>query len=462
MGGLPEAKFAIVRTLVESAPDRVIGGLQRALANAMGDSSLGDVRKLVEGEAADRRLRNAVLSPVAPLFLGDGRDESRLVFPARAFSLLWKSLKEAAPAETARAARHLIDFAPDESSPAPFDQLVDRLAQGLRAGEKSYQPAVDILNQARVGGADLFTSCLALSPIVRAATLRLPEWINHTFEERAAARVAYADAVATSHDAGPRFFEMLSAQLAEPWTILRIVSAVMDHPNEGYLAGSEFAVFAERLMDAIDRSLRHLAQFDATGGPKLGRELVAVVEALTLQLTELESSIELSPEGLWGARIRKQRATLVSTVERRLREIEKAMSLAMPEHPVRVARAMKNLPRMTTDPDPAGVEAALCLLTFAEGIRTSANYGGFASARAKMVEKAGEILDNYVEEVLDMLKHHEIEDRDRARRYLEIAGRCAALIYEPRAETIIARRAAAALGTRKPAPPQGEEEVRLL
>lgn len=462
MGGLPEAKFEIVRTLVESAPDRVINGLQKALANATGDSSLGDVRRLVEGEAADRRLRNAVLSPIAPLFVGDGRDENRLVFPVRALSLLWKALKDAAPVETARAARHLVDFAPDESSPAPFDQLVERMAHGLRGGEEGYQPALEMLNQARVGGAELLISCLALSPIVRAATLRLPEWINHTFEERAAARVAYADAVATSHDAGPRFFEMLSAQLAEPWTILRIISAVMDHPNENYLAGSEFGVFAERLMDAIDRSLRHLAQFDPVGGPKLGKELVGVVEALTLQLTELESSIELSQEGLWGARIRKQRQSLVSTVERRLREIDRAMLNALPEHPVRVARAMKNLPRMTTDPDPPAVEAVLCLLTFAEGIRTSANYGGFASARAKTMEKAGETLDNYVEEVLDMLKHDEIEDRDRARSYLEIAGRCAALIYEPRAQSIIARRAAAALGTRKAAPPAGEEDVKLL
>jgi hypothetical protein len=457
MGGLSEAKFEVVRTLVESAPDRVIGGLQKALSMAEGDSSLGNVRKLVETEVADRRLRNTVLAAVAPLCVGDGGREG-LAFPPRVLSMLWKALKADAPADVARAARHLVDFSPDESSPAPFDQLVERLASGLRGAGAPYRAAVEALGEQR----DLLLSCLDLSPIVRAATLRLPEWIAHTFEERAAARVAYADAVTISPDAGPRFFDMLSAQLAEPWRVLRIVAAVMDRPTEAYMAGSEFAVFAERLMETVDQNLRQIGQFDPAGGAKLGRQMGLVVELTTLQLSELEDSIELSPEGRWGGRIRKQRTALATTVERRLREIDKALGLAMPEHPVRVARAMKSLPRMTTDPDPAAAEGALCLLTFAEEIRTSANYGGFASARTRAVEKAGESLDHYVEEVLDMLKHHEIEDRDRARRYLEVAGRCAALVYEPRAQAIIARRAAAALGAPRPAAQAAEGEVRLV
>ena len=86
----------------------------------------------------------------------------------------------------------------------------------------------------------------------------------------AAARLAYRDACRDGDDAGPRFFEMLGAQLAEPWTVLRIVSAVMDHPTESYLSGSELAAFATRLMDSVDANLKLVAAFDLNGGAPTG------------------------------------------------------------------------------------------------------------------------------------------------------------------------------------------------
>ena len=81
MPGLSDRKIEIVRHLVESAPDKIVGGLQNALAAASGDSVLAGVRRLVESEVADRRLRNAVLSPIAPLCAAgvaelDGEPES--------------------------------------------------------------------------------------------------------------------------------------------------------------------------------------------------------------------------------------------------------------------------------------------------------------------------------------------------------------------------------------------------
>jgi len=48
MAALNERKIAIVRTLVESAPDRVVGRLQEALVDSGGDSALAGVKRLVE------------------------------------------------------------------------------------------------------------------------------------------------------------------------------------------------------------------------------------------------------------------------------------------------------------------------------------------------------------------------------------------------------------------------------
>ena len=49
----------------------------------------------------------------------------------------------------------------------------------------------------------------------------------------------------------------MHAQLAEPWTILRIVSAVMDaRPKSG---GIGLSVFATRLMDQLDVNLKKVS-----------------------------------------------------------------------------------------------------------------------------------------------------------------------------------------------------------
>lgn len=451
MSGLSDRKIEIVRHLVESAPDKVVGGLQNALAAASGDSVLAGVRRLVEGEVADRRLRNAVLSPVAPLFIGDGSDPERLVFPARVLSLIWRALKATAPDEVLKAERTLVDYRADETSTEPFDILVMAAADGLREREqRDFAAAAELADQCREGGAELLLSCLALSPIVREATLRLPEWISRTTDERAAAaRVAYKDAVAISDDAGPRFFDMLAAQLAERWTILRIVSAVMDRPTEHYLAASELSIFATRVMDEIDKNLLKVVHLDLDGGPQAGRDAGATVELITLQIAEMENAIDLGREGGWGGRVQKQKKGLAAVVEGRLRECEKVIGNALPSQTVRVARMMKSLPRLTGEPDAKAVGRATTLLTFIEAVRTSANYGGFASTRAKVVEKIGETIDDYVEEALALIREGVVEDPESGRAHLLVAADCAALLRDPRAGDVIRRRATAALGAVK-------------
>ncbi|CAN5799869.1 hypothetical protein BH11PSE1_BH11PSE1_22080 [soil metagenome] len=224
MPGLSDRKIEIVRHLVESAPDKIVGGLQNALAAASGDSVLAGVRRLVETEVADHRLRNAVLSPIAPLCVA-GIDKDHISFPPRVLALIWRGLKASFTTEVHKAERTLADYRPDETSNEPFDVLVTAAADALRAREpRDFAAAADLADESRKGGAELLLSCLALSPIIREATLRLPDWISRTTDERAAAaRLAYKDAVAISDDAGPRFFEMLAAQLADRWTILRIV-----------------------------------------------------------------------------------------------------------------------------------------------------------------------------------------------------------------------------------------------
>ena len=452
---LPDAKIDIVRTLVREAPDKVVNGLRSALAQAGGDTALAGVRRVVDAEVADRNLRNKVLEPLAPLFIGDGSAPGVLNFPARSLALLWRGLKAQAPAEVAKAALVLPDYRPDESSTEPFDVLVALLADGVQLGaQPDYAAAIALIEQTRPGGREVLLSCLAISPVVRRATLRLPEWISRTIPERAAAaRLAYRDACRFGTDAGPRFFEMLGAQLVEPWTILRVVSAVMDRPVEDYLAGSELSIFALRVMDQIDGNLKSVDGFDLNGGAASGAAAAGVVETLILQITELESAIDLDRDGVWGRRIHKQKQSLAGVVEARLRELGKLQDAALPTHKVRVARTMVSDPLLTAEPDARHVDRCRSLLAFAEGVRASADYGGFSSTRSKVMEKAGETLDRYVDDVLSLVRDQEVADRGIAARYLQIAAEFAGPIHEPRAGDIVRRRAAAVFSLTKTRPP---------
>ncbi|WP_374577448.1 hypothetical protein [Phenylobacterium sp.] len=464
MTGLPDDKIEIVRTLVSGAPDAVVSGLRKALVAADGDTALAGVRRVVEAEVADRNLRNKVLEPVAPLFAGDGLDADRLCFPMAALPLLWRGLRAIDPEGIARAAAVYADYEPGVSTMQPFDELVERLLEEVEAGtQRDVVAALDLIDKAKPGGRAALVSCLSISPVVRRATLKLPDWIARTTQERAAAaRLAYRDACRGGDDAGPRFFEMLSAQLAQRWTILRIVSAVMDHPAESYLSGSELAMFATRLMDAVDANLQAVATFDLNGGREAGLKAAAIVETLTHQVSELESAIDLGREGGWGGRIHKQKQVLASTVERRLRELPKLLAEALPNHRARLARAAVNEPCLTQPPDSRLVERCCALLNFAEGIRASANYGGFASTRAKVMEAVGEAVDQYVEDVLSLVKDGEVPDREIAAGFLRVAADFAALIHEPRAGEIVRRRTATAFGAAREPRGTWEDPARPL
>lgn len=441
MGVLPEQKLAVVRNLVEAAPDRVVGDLRAALAGAGGDSGLVDVRLLVETEARDRQLRNAVFLPVAPLCVGDGRTE-RLTFPARALALVWKGLRDQATHEVARAAALYEEYQAEESSPEPFDALARRAARGIREGSHPrFVAAAELADQARPDGARYFAECLEMTPKVRTAVGRLPDWIQRVTDEDAAiARIAYKDAVAIAEDAGPRFFEMLAAHLRHPWMVLRLISAVMDKPPESYLSGSELADFGQRVLESIDAELALVEAFDAEGGAAAMRAAGAAVEAVTAQIAEIEGNVELSRDGLWGARVAQQKKTLARVVEARLREADKAVRTALPTTQVRVGRVTKDTPRLDVPPREDAVQKARTLAAFAQEIRGAANYGGFAAARAKTMESIEEFLDTYADEALDYLRLGDADDPEAARALIRATADLIAVVRDRQAAELVRRR----------------------
>jgi hypothetical protein len=445
MAALSERKLEVVRTLVETAPDKVVDGLHQALAEAAGDTALASVRRLVETEVRDRQVRNIVLMPIAPMCVGDGRDDLRLTFPARTMGLIWRGLKAQAPSIVRSAELALYDYRPGETSTEHFDRLVWMAARGVRARvRQEFTDAAEICDQARPNGAEMLLACLELAPVVRAVTHKLPEWTTQQDDDAViGARLAYKDAVAISEDAGPRFFQMLAAQLQQDWMILRIISAIMEKPTERYLAATELGVFAERVLHNFEEALERVHKLDLDAGPPAAIEAARVIGDITLQCNELETYVSLSREHGWGHTLVKRRTSLAAAVEARFREAEKYFAKALPSDPGG-RRRNRGMARLDARPNEAAVRSCGTLLTFVAETAFSANYGGFSAARTKLLDTLGGELDLYVEELLQVLRAGGDEHEANARAFLEIAADFSGLVRDEKAAELVRRRIAAA------------------
>jgi hypothetical protein len=444
MDALSERKIEIVRHLVESAPDRVVGGLRQALSQTAIESPLGRVKLLVETEVADRTLRNLTLQPIAPMCVAGG-DNSDVTFPPRTLALIWRALKDT-QLEAIDELR-LDDYSEPYKRADAQDQVVAAALEGLREGSHpDFVAAGEAAEAARPGGRDQLIACLQIAPVVRRATQRLGEWIAHPgADTTAGARLAYKDAVVIADDAGPLFFHMLAAQMAQPWMVMRVISSVMDKPTERYLKDSELASFAEKLMGEIDRSIAAIAGMKAEDGPQAGRDGATRAELAVHQILEMEGSVELPRDQGWGQRVVKQRAGLAGVIEGRLKEAERAVIESLPMFAPRNQRVRHQVPLLTNPPEERLVVRAVALLTFSHELRSTANYGGFSTARNKLVEKLGEYIDHYVESVVDLLRTDEVEDRAIAAAFLEKAAHFNLLIRGEKAADLTRRRSHAAL-----------------
>ncbi len=369
-----------------------------------------------------------------------------MLFPRAAFGRLWRALKEAHPAECAAAAAAPVRRIDGEATPLIFDELCRLAASRLREREGEFAALAELVDGFRPGAAGELVACLDLCPVAREALRHLPEWlVRMTDERQAAARLMYKDAVALAEDAGPRLMEILFAHLAEPWTILRIVSAVMLKPDDRYAASSEMADFGARLLRDIDRRIDRFKSFDYNGGAVAGEEAARTLRVAVTIAAEFEQSLTLVRDGPWGLKLAKQKQSLASAAEAHLRKVEKAVAEALPMQPVRVGgRTVRGEPRLDAPPNTALVQRARAVLTFFAEVRTAAAQGGYGTARAKVGEDVAHFLDSYVEELLATLRSNDHEHMDNAAQYLETAADLTALVYDDQTAQIIRRRAAAA------------------
>jgi hypothetical protein len=303
-----------------------------------------------------------------------------------------------------------------------------------------------MLEADRRGSTETLILALDLAVIVRPPLLRLLDWLQRiTDDRRATARIAYKDAGAVRDGGGPLMFEMLASHLKHPSQILRLVSAIMDHPGERYLAASELAPFGERAMNEIDYQVTLLKSLRPGTGVGAAEKAGDAVKQAVETITELDQSVQLYRDGPWGQRVVKLKQALATTVEQRLFEIEEAVSLALPMQKMRYsARLTSTVPKLDEPPSDSALALSLGLLTFSEAVRGCANEGGFAGARGKVHETVGLRIDRYVEDVLEQIRLGDAIDVHRAQEFLDVAAQLMSLVRDRTAGNLVRRRAAAA------------------
>ena len=442
---LSESQETVLRTIFSSAPDTAITNLECALAGEVErGGAMASVHALVAAEAGGRRIRGLVFHPMTALCRPTEAGVSR--FPQHTLSRLWNALRSASP-EGVRAAEGIGPIEIDEDrvhANEICDSLCRLAAQGLRGGQPPYDSAKALIESASPGGAELFAKFLDLSPLARRALTKLPDWMGRLTEERSVEiRLAYSDAVDIAEDAGPRLLDILVAHMPEPWRVLHLICAVMCRPTDRFAASSEIARFGEMVMDDIDQRLNWFRAFDTDTGRAMGMTAAETLRIASNEIDELETSIDLSRDGVWGARIGKQKMTLAQLAEQRLAKIDKALDAALPVSLVKFGKGLRGFPNLNNDPQPLAIKRAECLLTFFDKSRAAANQAGYGSARTKAGERLDARLEQYVEDLLDMLRADDVQHIERVRAYLDAAATLIGAARGEKAAQIVRRRAAA-------------------
>lgn len=439
-----QTNLGLIRTLIERAPDKAVHELGLALGGDMGGNALTGVRNMVEAEAADRSARDLIFAPIRPLFGPRADAVPQLAFPSWAYSRMWRALKVVAADDLAAA----VAACPEGGvTPAVWDELCALAAAGLRSGEHpDFEILSRALDEAMPDGSVQLAGCLELIGLARVALAKLPDWLQRMTEDRAATcRLAYKDAVAIAEDGGPRLFEIYFANLAEPWTALRLITAIMGRPADNYVSGSELAVFGLRLLDDIDLRLENIRRFDPDGGISAAEAVSADVRIISAITAEFEQSLNLGKEGPWGNRLNKQKAALAKAVETWLKKADDAVAAALPLAPVRVGgRVVRQAPRLDAPPDGRLMRRARALLTLLEQVRSAASAGGFNTLRTKVCESVEHRLNSYVEELLHFMREGEADEPMFARLYMDEVADLMGRVCDEKAAQIVRRRAAAA------------------
>ena len=446
MARLSPARAEALKRLFASVSDDILKTLDSALTLGAADCpSTFAAAAHARSEREERRLRDHVFAPLLPLArpCREGVDTAAAArLPFNPAPDLWRLLRRTDARTITEALTALRDGDAPELGPDVVDELTALAAERL-ATHPEWSLLRERLHARSEDATARLSRALELAPVVRRTIGRARALTRAPSDAHAAAlRLAYRDAEARTPGAGLVLLAMLAADLERPWQVMRLISAVMDRPSDTFLASTEFGAFALAVLADVDARLAALRAFDGATGPEGGAAAGAAVFTCALEVVELEQSLTLDRDGPWGRRVRSQKQELARIVEQHLKGAVQWLDRVLPVHAKRLGGRVRGAPRLDDAFDVPAAQRTLGLLAFLDGVRTSASFGGFATTRSRIIEELDGRLDQYVEDLLELLRSE--DEHAGVRERLHFAGDCLGMVREPRAAELVRRRAAAA------------------
>lgn len=447
MAGLSIAHRVALSGLLARCPEHALRAVAAAIAPMAGGRA-AELRMIVAEETRDRTRRARVLAPVAPMFRARPDGIAAMTFPPHVLPRLWRAAREREP----DLLKHL-----DADDPAAVT-VADRICQAAAAAARDQPdliwPPEDADPGRETGLADL-ALCLDLAHLARRGLPSLEVWLKRPDGDQIAElRLLLKDCAGVHPDGAQRVLEMLFAHLDDAVLILRIITQTsLAAGREGFLSESELAGFVDRLIAGVDVHARRIEAFRPGADASGVEQVIADFNWCAGVLGELDVTLTLNPQSVWGKSVRDARVTIAKRLSGLLRAADKAVDAALPLERVQIAgRMTRKAPRLSAPPDGPDVEAALSLLKLVGSSRGPASTFGCEADRKSLVDALTDRLSDYADQALRMINDGEAEDEAQAMALVELAARCLEHIdaCEP-ARTV--RRRAAVAGP----PPKGDE-----
>lgn len=441
MSGLSAAHRAALAAVLERCPDTTLRAVTATVA-ALPGGRAAELGMLLADETRDRARRDRVLAPVAPMFRPRPDGIEAMTFPAPVLARLWKAAAGKEPALLPRLDRSDMDAV----------AVADRICQAAAAVARDQPERIwprDGDAAAREAGLEDLAACLDLAPLARRGLPSLEIWLKRPDGDQIAElRLLLKDCAEVHFDGTRRVLEILFAHLDDAVLILRILTqASCSAERETFLCESELAGFIDRLIAGVDIRAARIAAFRPGGGPAEVQAVIADLGWCAGVLGELDVTLTLNPQSLWGKSVRDVRVAIAGWLGGLMRQADKAVDKALPLTRVQLTgRMTRTAPLLTARAQGEAIEAARSLLKLVGAVRGPASTFGCEADRRGLVDALTARLTAYADEILHLVNEGEVEEQDHALKLVETAARFLDLIHAREAARTVRRRVAVASG----------------
>ncbi len=403
MTELSVAHRALLAQIVDRCPDEALSQLS-LVVRTMSGARARALSELIATESRDRRRRRTALEPLVPMFARRADGVEAMTFPSQVLARLWKAASAREP--------HLLPVLDRDGPQATA--VADRICQAAAAAVRDKPDLVwPGAGAERDAGLEELARCCDLAHLARRGLRTLPDWIGRPDgDQLAELRLLIRDSVDVAPDGARRLLEILFAHLPEAANLLRVVvQASAASGSEQFLAGSEMAVFVDRLIAAVEARVARIAAYRPGGEGSTQDELRAAVTWCAGVLNELDMTLHVQTDGAWGKKVRDARLRINRTLLAQLRNVERAVDKTLPTARVQLAGRMTRAVPATDAPlEAQTVEAAREHLALLGAIRGAATVIGCEGERQKLATELTARLAGHADSLLVLVNAGEAAD----------------------------------------------------